>query len=276
MTNIYTLFHAHTPFDPHHRFSTSWLLSPLSLALTRLLIAIYGIIGIVIKLAIAKDESAGASLSYFSNITWWGLTFYFLFAGLHSASYAVRGQAWLGQWPALFQLLHGLLYSTIVTFPLLVTTVFWAVQFRSEKFDSRFDTWSNITRHALNSVFALFEIVVPRTEMPPWIHLPCVLLLLGGYACIAYITYETEDFYTYGFLDSSKFSAGALAGHLIGIGAGCGGFFVLVRLAIYARLLLVEKKLGKHGKRSKRDSEVATRPWIEMEVQERRVEESKE
>lgn len=107
-------------------------------------------------------------------------------------------------------------------------------------------------------------------------HLPCVLLLLGGYACIAYITYETEDFYTYGFLDSSKFSAGALAGHLIGIGAGCGGFFVLVRLAIYARLLLVEKKLGKHGKRSKRDSEVATRPWIEMEVQERRVEESKE
>lgn len=168
MYDIYALFGVNSLFDPTRRFSTSWCLNPLFLGFIRLLVALYGIVTIIIKLALAKDESAGASFSYFSNITYWGITFYYIFAGMHSLSYAIRGRMCLESWPRWLQLLHGLLYSTIITFPLLVTIVFWAVQFKAEKLDTPFNTWSNITRHALNSVFALFEIVVPRTEKPPW------------------------------------------------------------------------------------------------------------
>ncbi|KAF2472314.1 uncharacterized protein BDR25DRAFT_366290, partial [Lindgomyces ingoldianus] len=73
---------------------------------------------------------------------------------------------------------------------------------------------SNITRHALDSAFALFKTIVPRIEMPWWIHLACLLLLLGGCGCISCLTYETGGLYLYGFLDGTKFSPSALAIHL--------------------------------------------------------------
>lgn len=188
MSKIYSYFHVHAPFDPDHHFSTSWLVSPLHLAVFRLVIALYGVIGIIVKLLLTgQDKTAGASFSYFSNITYWGLTFYFLFAGLHSLSCSLRGRAWLELWPKWLQLLHGLLYSTIVTFPFLVTIVFWSVQFRPETLHGQLNAWSTISRHALNSVYALFEAVVPRTEMPPWMYvLPSSMYGCADVASVIY------------------------------------------------------------------------------------------
>ncbi|OCL05018.1 hypothetical protein AOQ84DRAFT_414574 [Glonium stellatum] len=265
MSRIYSLFSVSIPFDPTHRFETSPFLHSLVLATIRLTAALYGVIGIIIKLAIAKDESACASFSFFSNITFWGITFYFVFAGMHTMSYALRGNSWLDSWLKWLQLLHSSLYSTIAAFPLLVTIVFWAVQSKPDKFSTSYDAWSNVTRYALNPVFAFFEILISRTEQRPWIHLPCVIILLAGYCGIVYITHATEGFYTYSFMDISKFGPGALARHIVGIGASCTGIFILVRFMICGRLWLTETKLGKHGKSSKINKAVEGQTWIQME-----------
>lgn len=42
------------------------------------------------------------------------------------------------------QALHAVYYTTVVTFPILVTIVFWGVLYESPWFPVRFDAWSNV------------------------------------------------------------------------------------------------------------------------------------
>ncbi|KAJ7456163.1 hypothetical protein FB451DRAFT_947072, partial [Mycena latifolia] len=236
------------PFDLQHRFETSATLPPAVLGGIRALFAVYGVATIVVSLAVRATPTAAQSFSYFSTITWWGITFYHLFAAFHTLVYAHAGRAPLDRWPRALQLLHSLLFSTVVTFPLMVTIVFWGIQFTPDKFDTRANAWSNISHHALNSAFAVFEIVFSRTERPPLIHAPLIVLLLGGYACIAYITHATQGFYTYGFLDPAHKRRAALAGVIIGMGALGGAMFAVVWLLVYVRLHVTERVLRLHGK----------------------------
>lgn len=56
--------------------------------------------------------------------------------------------------------------------------------------------WSNISEHALNSAFALFEILLTNVAPMPWIHIPFLIVLLAGYLGVAYITFATQGFYS--------------------------------------------------------------------------------
>ena len=94
--------------------------------------------------SIRSDPSPAQSFSYFSNSSWWGITFYHIFASFHTLMYARNGRAPLQSWPRILQLLHGLLFSTVITYPLMVTIVFWGIQFTPEKFDTVSNTWSNV------------------------------------------------------------------------------------------------------------------------------------
>ncbi len=49
-----------------------------------------------------------------------------------------------------------------------------------------------ISEHALNSVFALFEIIIPRTDPPPPLHLVFLIILLACYLSVAYITHTVQ------------------------------------------------------------------------------------
>jgi hypothetical protein len=49
--------------------------------------------------------------------------------------------------------------------------------------------------HLLNSVFALFEILLTNTPASAWILLPPGLLLLIGYVGVVYVTFATQGFY---------------------------------------------------------------------------------
>ncbi|KAF8701171.1 hypothetical protein AX14_000556 [Amanita brunnescens Koide BX004] len=60
----------------------------------------------------------------------------------------------------LLQFLPVWLYTTAVTFPIIVTVVLWAVLSGPSTFDNKFDTWSDISLYALNTTFALFEILL--------------------------------------------------------------------------------------------------------------------
>ncbi|KAJ6518202.1 hypothetical protein C8R47DRAFT_960011 [Mycena vitilis] len=254
-------------FDPHHRFETSATLPPLALGSIHVVFAIYGVTTIVVSMSLRAQPSAAQSFSYLSNITWWGITFYHLFAAFHTLVYARTGRAPLDAWPRPLQLLHSLLFSTVVTLPLMVTIVFWAIQFTPDKFDTPVNAWSNVSHHALNSAFALFEIFFSRAVRPPWIHGPLVVLLLGGYACIAYITHATQGFYPYGFLNPAQKSRGALAGILIGMGALAAATFGVAWLLIWLRLHITENVLGWPGKFSRRDMSEDRVTDVEMNSQ---------
>ena len=55
--------------------------------------------------------------------------------------------------------------------------------------------------HALNSVFAGLEIILPRSDPHPWLLLVPMIVILALYLGLAYLTHATEGFYVYSFLN---------------------------------------------------------------------------
>ncbi|KAF8540375.1 hypothetical protein BDD12DRAFT_917070 [Trichophaea hybrida] len=235
MPSIYTLFNVPTPFDPYNRFQTSYILPPSILFFIRALIGIYIFTALIYKLSHDDTINREQSFSYFTNLTYWGLGFYFITSAFHTGVYAKKGVAPLGTWKKPLQLAHTVYYTTVINFPLLVTIVYWSILAPAEKpFLSPYLAWSNISYHALNSSFAGFEIFLTCTERPAWIHLAVLLVILALYLGLAYVTKATEGFYTYSFLDPSK-GKGRLVGYVFGIFFGACIIFVIVWLMVWGR-----------------------------------------
>ena len=133
-----------------HQFETSWLLPPAILAGLRGLIATYIFTTIFFFWGwdgTHGDTAAiGQSFSFFTWLTYWGIGFYMLFAAIHTACYARTGRSvLLDRWPRAFSVLHSLLYSSITTYPFLVTIVFWAILFRPPWYKVTFTGWQNVS-----------------------------------------------------------------------------------------------------------------------------------
>ena len=117
-------FIVESPFDPTHRFQTSSFVSPAVLACLRLLLGCYAFSAIFYRIgrsaAVDHSSTTRNSFSYFTNLSYWGIAFYFAVAAFHTGVYALRGKAPLKKWGKVLQWLHGLLYTTVVTLPFLV------------------------------------------------------------------------------------------------------------------------------------------------------------
>lgn len=162
--------------------------------------------------------------------------------------YARTNSAPLDRWPRILQALHSLFYTTVVTFPILVTAVYWGLLYRtSGGFTTTYALWSNVSQHALNSAFLLFEVIFPRTAPLPWIHLLWLIVILALYLCVAYITAATKGFYVYPFLDPGK-QGSFVAAYVFGIAIAIIIIFVLIWAIIKARVWLTERKMGMDGK----------------------------
>lgn len=111
-------------------------------------------------------------------------------------------------------------------------------------------TCSQTSRHALNLVFAAFEISLTRTSSPPYAHLLIIVVILALYLALAYVTHATAGFYPYSFLDLNK-GSGTLAGYIVGILAAACLIFVIVWLVIWLRKWVTEEKLHMRGKLGK-------------------------
>ncbi|KAM0206745.1 hypothetical protein ACHAQD_012328 [Fusarium lateritium] len=246
----------HDLWDPSNRFETSWLLNPWLLFAARALISIYALVTrfFIIGWTCTHDDlggckEVGRSFSYFTILTYWGIAFYFAVAALHTITYAIRGRSLLDNLPRPLQALHALFYSTIVTYPFLVTIVYWVVLFKGPWFPIQFNAWSNISQHGLNSLFALFEIIIPRTNPPQWVHIVWLIFILAMYLALAYLTHATQGFYVYNFLDYQDVGGrGIVAGYVFGILVGIIIIFCLVWCIIWVRRWLTETKLGMDGK----------------------------
>ena len=150
MKSLYPLLGIHSHPDTAERFSTSWLLPVLPFALLRLSLSLYAFTSIIFIFAWdgahSRDIHARRTFSYFTNLSYWGLAFYFLFSGVHGLTWRFRGRPLLERWPRWLQALHAVFYTTIVTFPILVTVVYWAILYENPFFQAKFDAWANVNR----------------------------------------------------------------------------------------------------------------------------------
>ncbi|KAK8122423.1 hypothetical protein PG984_011093 [Apiospora sp. TS-2023a] len=239
-------------WDPSHRFETSWLVSPYVLFGCRAIISLYTFTTLFFVLgwncthpgpdSEYTCQASAATFSFFTHLTYWGLAFYFLVSSIHTFTYARWHVALLDKWPRPLQALHAFYYSTITCYPFLVTIVYWGLIYGAGPgwFPTVFGAWSNIAMHGMNSLFALFEIIVPRTNpSPPRPH-------------------ATKGFYTYEFLDPAKQKNGLVAAYVFGIAIAILIVFMLVWSLIWTRRWLTEQKLGMEGKFAKGGRPMAT------------------
>ncbi|CAL1694596.1 unnamed protein product [Somion occarium] len=233
---IYPFLGVSHPFDPDYSFVTSPVFSPFVLAILRLTIASYALF--VVLFAIIWDsvrlKNADSYFSFFTELSYIGLLAYFWAAGVQTLVYSVRGRYLLQKWPRPLQFLHTLLYSTITTFPILVTIAYWTLLSSSSSFATRFRSWQNISIHAMNSGMALFEIFCTHGGPLPWIHLLFAEIFLACYLGVVYITRATQGFYTYDFLDPHLQHA-KLAAYIVGIAVAQIIIFTVVHLLIRLR-----------------------------------------
>ncbi|KZP21846.1 hypothetical protein FIBSPDRAFT_739925, partial [Athelia psychrophila] len=142
----------------------------------------------------------------------------------------------LQRWPCILQLMRILFYSTIATFvPIIVILVFWALLPSPSTFAATFSGWSNIAQHAMNSLFALFEILSTNVRPTLWVHIVFLEVFLAYYLGVAYITKATEGFYTYGFLDPHARHA-LLAAYIAAIGSGGALVLAVVKALVKLRV----------------------------------------
>jgi hypothetical protein len=78
--------------------------------------------------------------------------------------------------------------------------VFWTI-LSDGAYRTELSSFDNISMHALNSVFAGLEIILPRSDPHPWLLLVPTIAILALYLGLAYLTHATEGFYVYSFLD---------------------------------------------------------------------------
>lgn len=186
-------------------------------------------------------EAIGRSFSYPTYLSYWGLAFYFAFSAAHIFVHAKRhntwldnwqqSATWLDDWPLALQILHSIFYSSAVCLPSLVNGIYGASMWVGPWSTHDLNPWSAISIHALNSVFATFEISATRTAPLPWLHLPALLVVIALYLGLGYLTKATAGVYVDLWLDPNV-GAGKIIGQVVGYGMTMVVIFNLVRGAI--------------------------------------------
>jgi hypothetical protein len=132
-----------------------------------------------------------------------------------------------------------------------VTIVYWVILYDGPWFPIRFVAWKNVSQHGLNSLFALFELIFPRTDPLPWIHVLWLVVILALYVSLAYLTKATKGWLPYDFLDPGPEGPGGprmVVAYVLGILAAILVIFFVIVGLMYLRRWIVEAKLHMGGK----------------------------
>lgn len=133
------------PRTPMSAYATSWLLSSTLFAAYNFVATLFIFVTIFVRWGFGSN-SIGQSFSYFTNLTWWGLGFYHLFTAYHGWQFS-RGKGMpLDRWGEGSQALHAIFYTTVITFPFLVTLVYWIILWKKgdEATSTVYGMWSNV------------------------------------------------------------------------------------------------------------------------------------
>ncbi|KAG8976646.1 hypothetical protein FRC05_003485 [Tulasnella sp. 425] len=247
----YEFFGVTAPFDPDCTFVSSHVLSPLAFGIFRLAIAIYTFVALIFIMVWngVKLHNLQTFFSYFTNLCYIGMCAYFWASAVQTLAFSRRMRK-----PAAANATpteggsthcnsgHASFSSSTSSLPFLVTIVFWAL-LADGAFSNEFNSWKNISVHALNSGFALLEIFLSRI-VPRWANIFILILVLAGYLGVAYITHATQGFYTYSFLDLSR-GAGRLAEYIVGIPAASAILLALVKGVCRIRDRLLARRVSR-------------------------------
>lgn len=170
---------------------------------------------------------------YLAYLSFWSLGFYFLTSSTHTFIFFFHERTWLEKWPRFLRVAHGIHYSTVTSFPFLVTIIFWGTM-NSGWPAGRFEQWANISFHGLNSVFATAEVVLPQTKPLPFIHMVILLGILLVYLGLAYLTHYTQGWYVYEWLNPAHGSTSIIL-HVLGYAGAMVIIFCIVHCVILGR-----------------------------------------
>ncbi|KAF9075872.1 hypothetical protein BDP27DRAFT_1314645 [Rhodocollybia butyracea] len=243
--DVHDLLGAPLAFDTSRNYVTSPWFSTKTLAAIRGAIALYTFVTLLFILiweAVVLND-ASSYFSYFTELTYIGICSYYWASFTQTFAYARQLQHSsdklpeypLQKWPRILQLLHVMLQTTIITFPILVTIVYWALLASSSVFDTPFSAWSNLSLHVFNTIWSLFEMFGTNSPPPRWWMLPFMIIILALYLGVAYITFDTQGFYPYPFLDPTTQHT-FLAAYIVGIALAACIVFSLAKTMMWTRM----------------------------------------
>jgi len=240
-------------FDEQHKFVTSAIFPPWWLACIRLLLALYTLVASLFTLiwearGFDSGSTAGSYFSYFTNLSYIGICAYFFASAVQTFAYDYnlymnedKNSIYpLQRWHRILRYLHGLLFTTVVTFPFLVTIAYWLLLSSASTFATPFSTWSNISKHILNSVMAIFEITLTNVGPLLWIDMLTSVVVLESYLGIVYITHATQGIYTYAVLDPTT-NKKLLPAYIIGVAVVQCIIFLIVTGVIHFREWVIQR-----------------------------------
>jgi len=199
--------------DPEFRLVTSPWVTPRALFFVRLTLAFYAIVAGVFDLFyhvfVLKDESQ--YYAYFTRMSYIAITIYLAAAALNTwffdRSLQKARQALVAKPSHPFQtsprplrFLYMFWWTTVAAYPPMVTTVFWFLLSKGNSTEPGYHLWSNISFHAMNTLFVLVELVLCRTQLL-WIYAPFLPVVGLLYMAEAELVHATQGFFTYPFLD---------------------------------------------------------------------------
>jgi hypothetical protein len=176
---------------------------------------------------------------YLAYLSFWALGFYFLISSTLTFLWTFRRRTWLETWPKSLHLAYSIYYSSITTFPLVVTTIFWATM-NSGWPAGRFEQWVITSVHGLNGVFAITEIVLPATASLPLTHLLVLSGIMAAYLGLAHLTRYAQGWYVYEWLNPAHGNASIIL-HVQGYAVTMVIVFLFVHYAIAVREQVVER-----------------------------------
>ncbi|EFE40052.1 conserved hypothetical protein [Trichophyton verrucosum HKI 0517] len=249
MRSFMSLMGADPSQDHLHAFETSWLFSPFVLGCIRAAFSLYAFVTIFFiigwRAVHHQVDNMKDMFVYFTNLSYWGVAFYFLFAAIHSFVYARTGRSvFFDKAPRFLRALHSLLYSSIIILPIIVTILYWTLLFGGPWFPEVFEAWSNVSKHIMQTGYAIFELVIPATEPLPLLHLPFLIIILLLYTALAFLNHSINGFYTYSFLDPGVNGerSNLVTGYSFGIAIGTALLFSASWFIIWLRKRLTGSK----------------------------------
>ncbi|KAG0302737.1 hypothetical protein BGZ98_007271 [Dissophora globulifera] len=192
-----------------HRFEpsnivTSHFVSPRTLAIIRGCEAFY-VLGVTISLWSTTPNTLHY-LKLFTHLCYSGLLGYLVASMMWGILYCRQPESERAQWlksgAHWWGYTHWLLYSTVVTFSVVVPLVFWPIIAPRIPFkQSRLDIFQSVSEHALNGVFGgIIELVLNKHFLQP-IHSMFVAFVIVVYMCWVFLVHATEGDWAYPFLD---------------------------------------------------------------------------
>ncbi|KAI9503730.1 hypothetical protein BX070DRAFT_224433 [Coemansia spiralis] len=232
-----TVFRLHK-LDPRRAGASRIFGTGMLLAIRSVLFAYTLAVWIVSVIEDVQNGVMKAHFVYFTYLCYTGLLAYLASSLFHTLQYWRRGEPTsFTQMPKTLQLLHWLLFESVVLYAVIVTALFWSLIYSPDNYTTQELKWTTASVHATNSVCVIVDMVIGSMVFSPhWSHPLLLCIVVTLYLALAYINYAVNGWFVYSFLDYKKHKA-MEAAIIFGLLAG----FLVVYYVVYVLQLLLDR-----------------------------------